>query len=85
MLLDLAALLHYERSGWVTSRALLPPARIHDLIPAIDEAYSSQRRAVHRQKLRVIFGDAALAAADATGCDDDYERRLAQAPPGAIP
>lgn len=79
----LSTLLAFERDGHVTTRGILPPARISNVIPDLDAEYELQEVAVYKQKLRVILGqgESELAGADLK----DLRRRVAALPEGSLP
>ena len=83
-------LLAFERLGHCTAQGLLPPALIKQTIPAIDTAYGLQELAVHKQKVRVLLGDDALAAAEREADQrgkllSTLRNMLAELPDGSAP
>ena len=73
-------LLGYERSGFVVTRALLPPSRVHELRPTLVKALEERRHAALKQKVRVLIGEEE-ADADA----ETLDARLRRLPEGSVP
>ena len=89
-LLGASSCLAFERNGHVTTPAVVPAQRIHDILPAIDAEYNAQLLATHKQKLRVLLGEEELAAAEAEAMRQKdvgkyWSKRLAAFPPGSMP
>ena len=70
--------LSFERAGHCAIRNIVPPTVVQQNLPAIDNAYAAQSLQVHRQKLRVLVGEDALAAAEREA-DAKDERSLVDA------
>lgn len=94
MRLPTAALLQYERQGYIADRGLLGASTVKSLARTLDELYTQQQLAALQQKVRVLLGDEALAEAEAKagsggGGDERVSRRLEKMldalPEGALP
>ena len=92
MKLSDASLLAFERQGHWTSRGILPASRVRGLQPVVAAAAHAQRLAAHKQKVRVLLGEEAVASAErkAARAGDDalleiLRETLEGLPGGSIP